>query len=86
MRTLMDTVVGSYLESASAEEKADMIEAVSSLVKDGTLTSFVLVRLPSCCILLLRLCSVRTHTRPHTSIYSCLVDNGIAENGVQQIL
>ena len=42
----MDTVVGSYLESASAEEKADMIEAVSALVKDGTLTSFVLVRLP----------------------------------------
>ena len=41
-----DTVVGSYLESASAEEKADMIEAVSALVKDGTLTSFVLVRLP----------------------------------------
>merc|ERR1719331_615310 len=31
-----------YLESASAEEKADMIEAVSALVKDGTLTSFVL--------------------------------------------
>jgi len=31
-----------YLENASVEEKAEMIEAVSSLVQDGTLTSFVL--------------------------------------------
>merc|ERR1712157_147395 len=31
-----------YLETASAQDKADMIAAVSSLVQDGTLTSFVL--------------------------------------------
>ena len=36
-------LVRSYLENASAEDKAEMVEAVSALVQDGTLTSFVLV-------------------------------------------
>ena len=36
-------LVRSYLENASAEDKAAMVEAVSALVQDGTLTSFVLV-------------------------------------------
>ena len=44
-------LVRSYLESASVEEKAAMVDAVGALVQNGTLTSFVLVITLYFCVL-----------------------------------